>query len=140
MIKPIAMALVAGSLLFFACSKSNSNPTQKSMEGTGTWNIETILAVQTNPLTGILDTVLYASQTPANAWRNGSVNFDANDTVWWHIVPLAEDTAMRYKVLNSQSFVAGSDTLQIQTLTDSLFIFSGQQAGVKETFTLIPNN
>ena len=134
------MALVAGILLLVACSKSSSNPTQKSIEGNGTWNIESILAVQTDPLSGIIDTVLYSSYPPANAWKNGSANFESNDSVYWNIVPFSEDTIMRYKVLNSQSFVQGIDTMHIQTLTDSLFIFYEQQGGYKATFTLIPAN
>ena len=134
------MALVAGTILLVACSKSSSNPTQKSIEGTGTWNIETILAVQANPLSGIIDTVLYSSLPPANAWKNGSVNFESNDTVYWTIVPFNEDTTMRYRVLNSQTFVQGLDTMHIQTLTDSLFIFYEQEGGYKATFTLIPAN
>jgi hypothetical protein len=139
MTKQMIMALVAATLTFFACSKSNSNPTQKSMEGTGTWQIESILAVQTDPLSGILDTVFYSWEPPAQAYENGQVIFDGNDTAWWHIVPLNSDTAIRYRVLNSQTFVQGLDTMHIQTLSDSLFIFYQQEAGYKETFTLIPD-
>jgi hypothetical protein len=133
------MALVAGIILFVACSKSNSNPTQKGIEGNGTWEIESILAVQTDPLSGILDTVFYSWEPPARAYENGQVIFDSNDTAWWDIVPLHSDTAIRYRILNSQTFVQGLDTMHIQTLTDSLFIFYQQEAGYKETFTLIPN-